>query len=212
MASGSSIYVGPTAPASPNPNMLWWCSDNTVAGGARLYIYYNDGNSTQWVPASPPLGVVFVSAPTYDASSTGYASGANFWAGGDNPMQIANGVQIFSRVFTAANAAHAIEVDVLIYTQAPNTTAAHGIVGLFIDGAAAAVAQGYATAAAGSASMVRLYWQGVLAAGPHTFQVRLGSLNTSGIYTNMSDAGHVGGGAQKNTMVIREVVAGASPS
>jgi hypothetical protein len=44
----SSINVGDTPPASPSANALWW---NSALG--QLFIYYNDGNSTQWVPASP---------------------------------------------------------------------------------------------------------------------------------------------------------------
>jgi hypothetical protein len=41
-------YVGDTPPASPTDNQLWWKSDTGI-----LYIYYNDGNSSQWVPATP---------------------------------------------------------------------------------------------------------------------------------------------------------------
>jgi hypothetical protein len=42
-ASGSYI-VSATAPASPSANDAWFNSDN-----GRTYIYYNDGNTTQWV-------------------------------------------------------------------------------------------------------------------------------------------------------------------
>jgi hypothetical protein len=48
LASGSSISVGTAPPASPAPNALWWKSDDGV-----LYINYNDGNTTQWVPVAP---------------------------------------------------------------------------------------------------------------------------------------------------------------
>jgi hypothetical protein len=205
----SPLVVGATPPASPQPNQLWWNSDNSTLGGGRLYLWFVDVDTSQWVPASPPLGITWTVAPSSDASSVGFASGSNFWAGGDTAMQIANGTQIFSRSFTASDASHPIEVDSTVYLQAPNANAAHGIVGLFIDGAAAAVAQGFTTCQPGSANSIRVYWQGALAAGPHTFTLRLGSLNTSGIYTNMSDSGHAGGGAQKNTMVVREIGVGA---
>lgn len=163
-------------------------------------------NGTLWTTyggAGSVLGGI--STPTYDASSVGLSSGATFWAGGDTAMQITNGVQLFNRAFTALTPANPIEVEAQVFLQATNAIAAHGIVGLFIDGAASALAQGFTTCAPGSGGSVHLYWQGVLAAGLHTFMLRLGSLNSSGIYTNMSDAGHAGGGAQKNTMVIREV-------
>jgi hypothetical protein len=39
-----SVKVEATAPANPNIGDLWWNTTNTV-----LYIYYNDGTSSQWV-------------------------------------------------------------------------------------------------------------------------------------------------------------------
>jgi len=42
------VSIGTTAPASPTVGQLWWRSDT-----GRLMIYYNDGTSTQWVPAVP---------------------------------------------------------------------------------------------------------------------------------------------------------------
>jgi hypothetical protein len=39
---------GPSAPANVPDNTLWWDSDS-----GNLFIYYNDGNSKQWVIASP---------------------------------------------------------------------------------------------------------------------------------------------------------------
>ena len=47
-SSGASITVSDTPPASPTAGALWW---NSVLG--TMFIYYNDGNSTQWVPAAP---------------------------------------------------------------------------------------------------------------------------------------------------------------
>ena len=52
---GASVEVGTTAPVTPSEGDLWWDSDD-----GRLYIYYNDGDSTQWIEASPatqgPIG------------------------------------------------------------------------------------------------------------------------------------------------------------
>jgi len=45
-----TAFTGSTPPASPQPNQLWWHSDL-----GQLYIYYNDGNSSQWVPCSPAM-------------------------------------------------------------------------------------------------------------------------------------------------------------
>lgn len=43
-AGGSSAITSATPPPSPGPNQLWY---DTVSG--RLFLWYNDGNSTQWV-------------------------------------------------------------------------------------------------------------------------------------------------------------------
>jgi hypothetical protein len=45
---GQPIYISDTAPTGAPAGSLWWESDTGV-----LYIYYNDGDSMQWVPATP---------------------------------------------------------------------------------------------------------------------------------------------------------------
>ena len=47
----TAISVGDVAPTSPAANALYW---NSTLG--QLFVWYNDGNSTQWVPASPSTG------------------------------------------------------------------------------------------------------------------------------------------------------------
>jgi hypothetical protein len=44
----SEIFISDTPPANPRDKVLWYDSI-----GGRLYIYYDDGNSKQWVEASP---------------------------------------------------------------------------------------------------------------------------------------------------------------
>jgi hypothetical protein len=48
---GGSVSVGDTLPTNPQPGGLWWDSV-----GGQLYVYYNDGNTTQWVPATNLAG------------------------------------------------------------------------------------------------------------------------------------------------------------
>jgi hypothetical protein len=48
---GGSVSVGDTLPTNPQSGGLWWDSV-----GGNLYVYYNDGNSTQWVPATNLTG------------------------------------------------------------------------------------------------------------------------------------------------------------
>jgi hypothetical protein len=46
-----NIIASTTPPSSPNPGDLWW-----DANGGQLYLWYNDGNSAQWVVANTAAG------------------------------------------------------------------------------------------------------------------------------------------------------------
>lgn len=48
VSAESPLSIGSTPPADPVTKPFWW--DNV---GGALYISYNDGDSTQWVPATP---------------------------------------------------------------------------------------------------------------------------------------------------------------
>ena len=49
--AATSIDIAP--PASPVAGQLWWDSDSD---SGRLYIFYDDGNTQQWVEVVPPVG------------------------------------------------------------------------------------------------------------------------------------------------------------
>ena len=55
---GVSVYVSATAPVAPANGDVWW---NTNLGS--LFIYYDDGDTAQWVSAAPSAGVI---TPTAD--------------------------------------------------------------------------------------------------------------------------------------------------
>ena len=63
----ASIFVGDAPPLTPGENQLWWNSNN-----GRMYIYYDDGNTIQWVETSPgvttpdalPVGSILPMAST----------------------------------------------------------------------------------------------------------------------------------------------------
>jgi len=57
--SGALVIMSATAPAAPSAGDLWW---NSTIGD--LFVYYNDGDSSQWVPASGPKVTVAATAPT----------------------------------------------------------------------------------------------------------------------------------------------------
>ena len=66
--ASAGVTIGDTAPSSPSEGDQWW--DSSVG---RLYIYYNDGNSSQWVDASPslvgPAGADGADGTTYTTTS-----------------------------------------------------------------------------------------------------------------------------------------------
>jgi len=45
--TGVATFIGPLPPPSPTVGQFWWRSDT-----GRLFIYYDDGTSQQWVPAT----------------------------------------------------------------------------------------------------------------------------------------------------------------
>jgi hypothetical protein len=59
-----------TPPFNPALNQLWWNSDGS-AGGGQLYVYYNDGNSTQWVPAAASASTGGLYLPLAGGTMTG---------------------------------------------------------------------------------------------------------------------------------------------
>lgn len=81
---GASVEVDDTPPTNPSDGDLWWDSSDD---SGRLYVYYEDGNTNQWVEASPPAAA----NPTVKVSDTAPANpepGDLWWdsseTGGDN--------------------------------------------------------------------------------------------------------------------------------
>ena len=72
---GSSVTVSDTAPTSPSDGDMWY---NSLS--LKMFVYYNDGSSSQWVPASPQqAGVAGADGATgADGSATSYANLAAF--------------------------------------------------------------------------------------------------------------------------------------
>jgi hypothetical protein len=63
VSTGGDAYASATPPSNPVQNQLWFNAEQ-----GALYIYYNDGNTTQWVPASP--SVTAVTSPGGDFMAT----------------------------------------------------------------------------------------------------------------------------------------------
>jgi hypothetical protein len=69
--SGATVTSSDTAPVSPNEGDLWFDSTTT-----QMYVYYNDGSSSQWV-------TVAAGSPSTDASSVAYTP----WTGSASDVQ-----------------------------------------------------------------------------------------------------------------------------
>ena len=63
---GASVTASDTAPSSPSAGDLWYKSDTN-----GLYVYYNDGDSNQWVGVSGPAGAAGATGAA-GAAATGY--------------------------------------------------------------------------------------------------------------------------------------------
>jgi hypothetical protein len=66
----TGTVISATPPASPQVGALWWDSV-----GGQLYVYYNDGNSSQWVIAVNAAGL-----PDAANDGTAYARKSGGWA------------------------------------------------------------------------------------------------------------------------------------
>ena len=67
---GASVTTDDTAPSNPSDGDLWWDSD-----GGKMYVYYDDGASSQWVSVSVP-GATGSTGPAGAAGADG-ADGAD---------------------------------------------------------------------------------------------------------------------------------------
>jgi hypothetical protein len=68
----NNAIINATPPANPVAGQMWWSPDL-----GRLFIYYNDGNSSQWVPATvgpnaptPALGDFFATSTAATPAAT----------------------------------------------------------------------------------------------------------------------------------------------
>ena len=82
-----SVYLASSAPPGAVPGDLWWHQDL-----GKMFIYYSDGDSTQWVETSPSggitpsAGVDFVKV--YDETNTAFqVANAAFDFAGVTPVR-----------------------------------------------------------------------------------------------------------------------------
>ena len=195
---GASVSVGATPPTSPTANSLWW---SNVLG--TMFIYYNDGNSTQWVPAAPAATQQLTGLLQTVSFETGaYATGTTVMPNtlptntqGDQYMQLS---------ITPRSATSRLIIEVVVLGGA--SAAAALSVALFQDATVNALAAtGTYISAAGS--LANISFRHVMTSGttsPTTFKVRMGP--TSGTCAfNGTPGGQYYGGAAASSILIQEV-------
>jgi hypothetical protein len=69
---GASVTTDDAAPSSPNDGDLWWDSDS-----GKMYVYYEDADSSQWVSVSVP-GATGPAGADGSSASVAYANLAAF--------------------------------------------------------------------------------------------------------------------------------------
>jgi hypothetical protein len=101
-AGGGAVYIQDTAPASPSAGSLWWQSST-----GQLFIYYNDGTSSQWVFAtSPPSNAALqvvrgqIAGLNVTPSTTSYSISAG-QAADSNNVDYINLASAFSKTTSA---------------------------------------------------------------------------------------------------------------
>jgi hypothetical protein len=123
----------------------------------------------------------------------------------DNTIpQISEGNQLFSQVYTTNNAAHRIRVH-CSGAMATSGGADFIAAALFVDAGGDAVRSTFLRDPDALPYTFQLVWEGVLAAGAHTFSVRVGANSGGGIYINGSSSTQYGNGTNGASLTIEEL-------
>ena len=100
---GATVTTSDSAPSAPTDGDLWWKSDE-----GRLKVFYDDGDSTQWVDANPPLapsGISNGSNRIVVETTAGVGEDAlEFWGGNAKRWRMTQGGNLLPN----ANAAYDI--------------------------------------------------------------------------------------------------------
>ena len=207
VGGSTALYIGDTPPALPATGQLWFKSDE-----ARLYVYYNDGNSTQWVPAAPipgtqtipPLALLQTRSVQVGAMSTTTA----VIPYDDTVPQNNEGTEFMTLAITPISASSKLIIEVVANVFVSATT---GVLGaLFQDANVNALSTAW-TYLPGASTRGQLAFNYVLnpsgTTSPTTFRVRLGPDNPATLTFNGSSGARLFGGTFASGIIIQEVAA-----
>lgn len=200
IGAGASLYVGDAPPLTPNANAMWW---NSTLG--TLFLYYNDGNSTQWVAAAPTA-----TGPSKLLQEVTFETGA--WANttalipfDDTIPQITEGAEFMTLSITPQSATSKLVIEVI--ANVSSSIGNNICLALFQDATANALAtvnQLMATATA----LVVIPLTHIMTSGttsPTTFRVRMGSPTAATLGFNGTTVARLYGGVMASSIVIREI-------
>jgi len=86
---GASVTTSDSAPSSPSDGDLWWDSD-----GNKMYVYYQDTDSSQWVSVSTPGATGATGAA--GAATAGVVSHQDTWRLSSNVTSDANPITVWT--------------------------------------------------------------------------------------------------------------------
>src|SRR5215475_8044537 len=198
---GASITVSDTAPASPTAGSLWWKSDI-----GQLFLYYQDPNTTQWVPAAPAPSVgqtVVLQVVSFETGAV--ATGTTIIPFDDTIPQITEGNEYMTCSITPKSATSRLIVDVT-WNGTNSSATATMTVALFQDSNANAIAAApYAYPGASYAFGVRfMHTMTSGTTSTTTFRVRAGSATAGTTTFNGAAGARIYGGVMASSIVITE--------
>jgi hypothetical protein len=169
-----------------------------------MYLFYNDGTSSQWVP-STPLGNGGSVVQTVTVETGAVATGSTVVPIDDTIPQITEGNEYMTLAITPRSAASKLVIEVVWIGG--NSVATNMIVSLFQDATANALAAAQISVAAGG--VTTLSFSHAMTSGTTsatTFRVRAGASSAGTTTFNGSGGARFLGGVYASSIVIQEVL------
>jgi hypothetical protein len=196
-----TAFTGDTPPATPANNQLWF---NATLG--QLFIWYNDGNTTQWVPTAPGTSIGNVQQ-TVSFETGAVATGTTLLPVDDTIPQITEGNEYMTLAITPRSATSRLIVDVVVYLS-HSAASANLAAALFQDATANALAA-VSQVMSSPTSPVTIAFRHTMTSGTTsatTFRVRAGAANAGTVTFNGAGGGRFFGGVSASSVVIQEVM------
>lgn len=104
----SGVFIGIAPPPTPAPGQQWWKSDDGL-----MYVYYDDGNSQQWVPVAPTAAGSILQRKVFQTGAMTGPVGALI--PNDNTIpQITEGQEFMTVAITPLRAASFLDVTAVV--------------------------------------------------------------------------------------------------